>query len=137
MKDKWYKDGLHFSCTGCGKCCTGSPGYVWVSDEEAQKLALHLKIPLEEFLAVYTRLCWGKRTLKELKPSYDCIFFKDNQCTVYEHRPRQCRTFPFWEENMISKASWDDLIDYCEGINREDGEKIPIEKIEQELGNLL
>jgi Fe-S-cluster containining protein len=137
MDLKWYNEGLHFNCTGCGKCCTGSPGYVWINEEESIKLADHLKISLDQFYKTYTRLCYGKRTLKELKPSYDCIFFKDKKCTVYDLRPSQCKTFPFWDENMASKQSWDDLVDYCEGINREEGNRIPFEKIEQELGNNL
>ena len=29
--DAWYaEEGLAFECTGCGDCCTGAPGYVWV-----------------------------------------------------------------------------------------------------------
>ena len=35
----WYRDGLAFSCTRCGACCTGGPGYVWVSPEEIEELA--------------------------------------------------------------------------------------------------
>jgi len=47
VEKPWYQDGLRFKCTGCGQCCTGSPGYVWVSPEEAEAMAKHLKIPLE------------------------------------------------------------------------------------------
>ena len=32
----WYADGLPFTCTQCGDCCTGDPGYVWVTDEVMQ-----------------------------------------------------------------------------------------------------
>ena len=35
----WYQDGLQFSCTGCGNCCTGPAGYVWVSEEEIVRIA--------------------------------------------------------------------------------------------------
>ena len=28
-------------------------------------------------------------------------------CTVYPVRPLQCRTWPFWPENLSSKQSWD------------------------------
>ena len=38
-KTPWFKDGLRFECTQCGDCCTGSPGYVWVNDEEISALA--------------------------------------------------------------------------------------------------
>ena len=38
----WYEQGLRFTCTTCGNCCTGGPGYVWVTDEEVDRLAAHL-----------------------------------------------------------------------------------------------
>ena len=38
-KTPWYRDGLAFSCTRCGACCTGAPGYVWVTAEEIAQLA--------------------------------------------------------------------------------------------------
>ena len=41
MPEPWYQDGLHFSCTRCGHCCTGEPGYVWVTDEELAAIAAH------------------------------------------------------------------------------------------------
>ena len=28
MSDPWYNDGLRFTCTRCGHCCTGEPGFV-------------------------------------------------------------------------------------------------------------
>jgi len=131
----WYKEGVHFSCTGCGKCCTGFPGYVWISDEEISALANHLRISDEEFRKKYTRMCYGRVSLKELKPHYDCIFLKNNQCSIYAYRPKQCRTFPFWQENMESRTSWDQLTSYCEGINRIEKDKISYETIVKELEN--
>ena len=44
MSRKWYADGLHFSCQQCGGCCTGEPGYVWVSRDELGLIAEFLKI---------------------------------------------------------------------------------------------
>jgi len=29
----WYADGLSFTCTCSGNCCTGGPGFVWMSEE--------------------------------------------------------------------------------------------------------
>ena len=52
----WYKKGLRFKCTGCGKCCTGSPGYVWVSDDEVSVMAEKLDTSVKEFLKSYTHL---------------------------------------------------------------------------------
>ena len=42
----WYADGLQFTCTQCGDCCTGDPGVVWVTDEELKAIADHLDKPI-------------------------------------------------------------------------------------------
>ena len=36
----WYAEGLKFTCTQCGNCCTGGPGFVWISREEIRRLAV-------------------------------------------------------------------------------------------------
>jgi Fe-S-cluster containining protein len=37
---------------------------------------------------------------------YACIFFdeKNNGCSIYEARPNQCKTFPFWEQFKCNKT---------------------------------
>ncbi|MFG0335929.1 MAG: YkgJ family cysteine cluster protein, partial [Maioricimonas sp. JB049] len=57
----WYRDGLQFSCTQCGNCCTGSPGYVWVTEEEIAAIAAHLDKPIGEVRLMHTRPV-GQRT---------------------------------------------------------------------------
>lgn len=82
-KTPWYRDGLAFSCTRCGDCCTGTPGYVWVSAEEIQQLAEFRGVPVEEFSARFVRLVGDRYSLIE-KPEGDCIFWdKQAGCTVY------------------------------------------------------
>ena len=114
----WYAGGLSFTCTQCGNCCTGGPGYVWISKEEIEKLAEHLKITPAEAVEKYCRKIDGKFSLKERRSPaglYDCIFLKETKvpsqgdekvvhtiraCSVYPVRPLQCRTWPFWPENL-------------------------------------
>lgn len=118
--EPWYKDGLRFNCTQCGKCCTGSPGYVWVEEKEIEAMAAFLKITDEEFILKYTRQAYGRRALLEDRRSYDCVFLKGGKtCTVYGARPRQCRTFPWWKENLNTPESWKEAATRCEGINSE------------------
>src|SRR3954471_14506233 len=79
----WYQAGLRFTCTRCGDCCTGTPGFVWVDDEETRAIAATLDVTEEEFIARHTR--WGPRgrTLRE-KRNGDCIFFEHGKgCTIY------------------------------------------------------
>lgn len=116
----WYKDGLNFKCTQCGKCCTGSPGYVWVDEDEIINMAQFLKISVKDFKRLYLRQKDNKYLLIEKKSqNYDCIFLKEGKCEVYKARPMQCRTYPFWPENLSSESSWNLAAQECEGISKE------------------
>ena len=42
MPELWYKDGLQFTCSQCGDCCTGAPGFVWVNGDEIRALAVEV-----------------------------------------------------------------------------------------------
>src|SRR5687768_4609383 len=78
--DTWYTDGLRFMCTQCGNCCTGGPGFVWISVEEVVRLARHLKLSPEEVVEKYCRKVDGKFSLRERRNArgeYDCIFLKE------------------------------------------------------------
>jgi Fe-S-cluster containining protein len=134
---KWYKQGLKFTCTCCGNCCTGGPGYVWISQEEIRRLAVHLNLTPEETVEQHCRKINGKFSLKETRSvsgSYDCTFLKEIKpprtsrngntivqakrvCGIYEARPLQCRTWPFWPENLESKADWEIETRKCPGMN--------------------
>ncbi len=115
----WFHQGLRFSCTGCGQCCTGAPGYVWVTKEEIHQLAEYLQLSFDEFEKKYLRLIDGRSSLVEDPISYDCIFLKENRCSVYPHRPKQCRTFPWWIDQLESPQAWKEAAKMCEGIHAE------------------
>jgi uncharacterized protein len=115
--EPWYADGLRFKCTECGQCCTGSPGYTWVSVKEVEEISEHLKIPIADFARKYLRIVDGKIALLEDPVNYDCIFLRDKKCSIYAIRPKQCRTFPWWPKNLKSKADWQEAARYCEGIS--------------------
>jgi len=114
--EKWYKGGLRFACTECGGCCTGGPGYVWVTPEEIEAIATFLNLSVEQFSRQYVRRVGQRYSLTERKTSYDCIFLKEKRCTIYPHRPKQCRTFPWWDENLKTPESWKTAAKECEGI---------------------
>ena len=128
--DKWYKNGLCFSCTQCGMCCSGVPGYVWLTHEDVDNISTYLNISKEEFIKKYTRSVKGRLSLIELKPNYDCVFLKDHKCSLYSSRPKQCKTFPFWEENLSSKQAWENAKEHCPGIESESARRYSQEEIE-------
>jgi Fe-S-cluster containining protein len=131
MSDPWYKDGLRFQCTRCGNCCTGPPGYVWVTPEEIAAIAEHRGESLDQIQALFTRLVGRRRSLKE-KANGDCVFYSRQEgCTIYPVRPRQCRTWPFWESNVATPESWQRTRRVCPGSGQ--GELIPAEEITRRL----
>lgn len=124
----WYEKGLKFKCTGCGACCSKEPGYVWLTEKDIETAATHLNLSRNEFLKKYTRNVSGRYSLIE-HPNYDCIFLKENRCSIYLSRPKQCRTFPFWEGNLESRDTWNEAALGCEGINHKDAKLLSIEEI--------
>lgn len=130
-EDPWYSQGLRFKCTECGKCCTGGPGYAWVTDKEIQAIANYLKLSVKEFGKKYLRFVKGRYALVERK-NYDCIFLKDRKCSVYPVRPTQCRTFPWWAQNLSSPEQWKEAAQYCEGIS-DDAPLVSLDIIQSQL----
>jgi Fe-S-cluster containining protein len=115
----WFENGLRFTCTGCGDCCTGAPGYVWVNRQEIADLARKLGTSEADFERRYVRKVGIRKSLIELSNG-DCIFFDSNtrKCSVYEARPRQCRTWPFWSSNVATPAAWKQTCAVCPGSGK-------------------
>ena len=131
MDQLWYSDGLHFECTRCGNCCTGEPGYVWLDDAEIVAIAERLQVEVAEVVGLYTKLMPRGRSLKE-KLDGDCVFFERARgCTLYDIRPRQCRTWPFWESTLRTPEDWQRVRKGCPGAGQ--GELIPVEEITRRL----
>jgi Fe-S-cluster containining protein len=114
----WYRDGLAFACTRCGHCCTGAPGFVWVDGDEIARLAGPMDLTPEAFAAKFVRRVGHRLSLIEHRNG-DCVFWdRASGCTVYEGRPDQCRTWPFWERNVHSPEAWVEVGRGCPGVGR-------------------
>jgi Fe-S-cluster containining protein len=126
----WYSEGLRFRCTECGNCCTGPSGYVWISPEEIGHLAEHLGRTVEDVNKRYVRKIGARFSLREkktLEGKYDCVFLIDlpdapggqkrKGCGIYQVRPLQCRTWPFWDGVVETRSSWEAAARNCPGID--------------------
>lgn len=123
----WYRDGLAFTCTRCGACCTGAPGFVWVVGEEIARLAEYRGETVEQFSKKFVRRVGSRYSLIE-KPGGDCIFWdKAAGCTVYPARPIQCQTWPFWPENIDMPEDWERVECSCPGAGQ--GRVFSVEEI--------
>lgn len=90
-------------CSECmGNCCIGESGYIWITYSEICTLAKFLNISEQELFKKYIFKQGYKFSIKEKKldsKNFSCVFFDldKKQCSIYNVRPTQCRTFPFWD----------------------------------------
>ncbi|MFQ5807662.1 MAG: YkgJ family cysteine cluster protein, partial [Phycisphaerae bacterium] len=59
----WYADGLVFTCVRCGNCCSGAPGYVWVSPNGIRAIATRLGMSPQRFEQQHTRRVGRRQSL--------------------------------------------------------------------------
>ncbi|MEA3523549.1 MAG: YkgJ family cysteine cluster protein [Campylobacterota bacterium] len=90
------------ACASCGgRCCIGESGNIFVTSLEIENIIKVLNLDIDSFYKEYIRKQGYKFSLREKKfgDSYDCIFFQreNGGCRIYEARPLQCRSFPFWD----------------------------------------
>ena len=107
---------IQFKCQeGCSNCCTVSGGFVFISENDVKIIAKFLKISAEDFLKNFTRKKGNSLALID-RDEKDCIFLKNHKCSIYPVRPIQCRTFPFWPQNLKSEKRWSIIQSECPGI---------------------
>ena len=120
----FWSEGLNFSCTACGKCCQNK-GDVWLNTEEFALLADSLKLPVDDVMQIYVEEVQGgwvrlkSKKVMDTSSSHggegsliaeECIFLSDDDhktCTIYQQRPVQCRTYPYWSNLLTSRKQWE------------------------------
>lgn len=115
----WYAAGLRFECTACGKCCTarGEYSHVYVNTREAHAMAAELGVTLDEFDRRYAKFDRdGDRELRFVDGR--CVFLEGAKCAVYQARPTQCRTWPFWSETLKKKVWKEEVVPFCPGAGK-------------------
>ena len=69
-EDPWWERGGNFICVpDCGRCCDDPGGIVYLSREDAERIAKHLKVSLKQWLSE-----------NNISPKYDII--ESNSCVV-------------------------------------------------------
>jgi len=142
MGEAFYAEGLRFSCARCSYCCRGEPGFVFLSAPDLARLLRRFKLDFKRFFSEYCTLVDAgtgmalslrdvarKIGIEARSVSHDCVFWGEGGCEVYEDRPVQCSTYPFWASILASEDSWTEESRWCPGIGR-GGEFFPRERIE-------
>jgi Fe-S-cluster containining protein len=119
--DKWYAAGLAFECQQSGNCCSGAPGYVWVTKAEVRAIAKHLGRSDQWLGKEHLRRVGWRLSLTE-RPDGDCVFLERRNgrtfCRIHQVKPNQCRQWPFWTSNLKSPEAWNAAAQACPGMNR-------------------
>ena len=117
--EKWWSEGVRFECQGSGQCCVsrGQYGYVYLTLEDRQNMGRLMKITTSKFTRTYCAKTDGVYHVKD-GPTPDCRFLKNNRCEVYQARPMQCRTWPFWPEVMAPKSWAKEVAAFCPGVGK-------------------
>jgi Fe-S-cluster containining protein len=88
---------------------------VWFNRSEGVDIARAVGVDTKNFYKRYARRVDGRWSLSEHETPHglDCVFLdRESQpgkaiCSIYEARPVQCRTWPFWPENVRSRRTWE------------------------------
>ncbi len=127
----WYHKGLRFECTQCGNCCTshGDYAYVYLAEADVGAISAHLGLDRASFLARHVAHEEGHLLLRMDQPA--CPFLTaERRCSIYPVRPKQCRTWPFWEENLAREVWEGPVTETCPGIGQ--GPLVPAAEIERQ-----
>ena len=85
-------------CKECANCCVQiKPA---LDNDDILEFALGLKMPVPRFTEQYLS------QQNDNSPEYEfnvlpCPFLKDNLCSNYEHRPKDCRSYPHLHKEEI------------------------------------
>ena len=119
MEQPWYKNGLRFECQRCGNCCSGVPGHVWIREEDIYQIARYLEIDENIFRQRYIINNNGEGLRLAQRQNDDCVFYnRSSGCVIYDYRPLQCRTWPFWKSNVLKPKNWANMSFTCPGMNQ-------------------
>ena len=133
MEKKIYENGIKFKCQGSSNCCVsrGNIGFVFLSKRDLSRISKFFDISLKTFKKNYCQTSNGFFHLKEIRKNGECIFLEKKRCSIYKARPTQCRTWPFWPENMNTKTWNNEVLNFCPGIGH--GTIIKKERIDKLL----
>jgi Fe-S-cluster containining protein len=90
---------------------------VWVRPSEVRRLAAFKELTPATFRSRYLEELDGDWSLGSREGA--CVFLdREGRCSVYEVRPRQCRTWPFWPHTLTRKEWRQEVLPLCPGAGR-------------------
>ena len=115
VKKWWEKEAPRFECQpDCFKCCA-KPGIVYFDKKSIENASKITKLSPAQFRKEFLKRNDGQ-WVHEVEDRNPCAFLTPEGCSIHFGKPIQCRSYPFWSENMTSKAMWKLVGGFCPGI---------------------
>jgi len=115
-REKWWeKEPLRFECQDdCFKCCA-KPGIVYFDKAAIKNGAGIINVSVDVFKKEFLKKDDG-HWMHEVENGNPCAFLTPGGCVIHNGKPLQCRSYPFWHENMTSKSMWKLVEGFCPGV---------------------
>ncbi len=97
-----------FECQRCNECCR-KPGFVYLKEGEAERIAHFLQLPEMDFVNQFCDLADRRWLVLKKFPDEACIFLTQAGCSIHPAKPQQCLDFPFKWRTPSSFI-------YCQGL---------------------
>ncbi|MFT4661228.1 MAG: Fe-S-cluster containining protein [Patiriisocius sp.] len=93
------KEFENISCLNCANCCkTTGPLF---TQKDIDRISQHLKMSPGDFVSKYLRIDEDNDYVLQTVP---CSFLLDNnECSIYDIRPKACREFPHTDRKKFSQ----------------------------------
>lgn len=91
VKKLYQEVSAQIDCTSCGNCCRVMLPLLTGAD--IKRLAAHLGLTVKQFRDDFIKVGSDQGTGPEFNAT-PCPFLRDNICSVYDCRPRDCRSYP-------------------------------------------
>lgn len=116
-----------FKCTACGSCCKGA-GIIYFLPHELNRIVEFLNLAEDKAYSLKKRIISSRSNGYYLYDSEeDCLFLgSDGLCSIYEVRPVQCRSYPFWPSLFQSRKTFQALKKESNGVMTGKGEKFTL-----------
>ena len=87
-------------CAACRNCCRVTQTELY--EDEVARIARHLELSVDEFRTRYIgQSDYGETVIKDTP----CPFLNGNLCTIQEHRPKNCREYPYLDKKDFRHRS--------------------------------
>ncbi len=88
-------------CLSCANCCkTTAP---WVTDKDVARIAKHFRMKEQKFIETYLEVGHDNEFSFKNVP---CVFLGfDNECSIYDVRPKACREYPHTNRKKFYQIS--------------------------------